>query len=169
MMKKFEWRGAADPDVNIDYNHRRTIMVVKARYNHARLAQALAAEGKNEKAVEVLDHCMATFPLSKISYDMYMPEIAGAYFSAGDTVKSVGIVNGLSDYYFEKLDYYFRQTPAIAASADYEIQTAIQSISKVANLCTENNKVELGKALNKKLEEYYNLYLKMLQPAKAQN
>ena len=55
MIKKFAWGGANDPDVNIDYNHKRTLIVIKARLNYARLARALVAEGKNEKAIEVLD------------------------------------------------------------------------------------------------------------------
>ncbi len=50
-------------EVNIDYNHKRTIIVIKARLNYARLAKALAAEGKNEKAIEVLDCCMEALPL----------------------------------------------------------------------------------------------------------
>ena len=65
MMKKFVWGGANDKEVNIDYNHKRTIIVVKARLNYARLAKALAAEGKNEKALEVLDYCMNALPLDK--------------------------------------------------------------------------------------------------------
>ena len=55
MINKFVWGGAKEKGVNIDYNHKRTLIVVKARYNYARLAKALAAEGKNEKALEVLD------------------------------------------------------------------------------------------------------------------
>ena len=72
MMNKFVWGGANDKNVNIDYNHKRTIIVIKARQNYARLAKALAAEGKNEKAIEVLDCCMNVLPLEKVPYDPYM-------------------------------------------------------------------------------------------------
>ena len=50
MINKFVWGGAKEKGVNIDYNHKRTITVIKARLNYARLAKALAEEGKNEKA-----------------------------------------------------------------------------------------------------------------------
>ena len=89
MMKKFVWGGANDENVNIDYNHKRTIIVVKARFNYARLAKALTAEGKNEKALEVLDYCMDALPLDKVPYDPYVPDIIEAYFAAGDTEKAV--------------------------------------------------------------------------------
>ncbi len=93
MMKKFVWGGANDPKVNIDYNHKRTVMVIKARLNYARLAKALAAEGKNEKATEVLDYCMNIFPVEKFSYDPYMGDVIEAYFAAGDTEKAVEMTN----------------------------------------------------------------------------
>ena len=45
MSKKFVWGGAKEKDVNIDYNHKRTLIVVKARMNYARLAKALDRRG----------------------------------------------------------------------------------------------------------------------------
>lgn len=165
MMNKFVWRGAKEKEVTLDYNHKRTIMVVKARSNYARLAKALAAEGKNEKAIRVLDYCMETLPVEKLSYDMYIPDIIEAYFAAGEKVKAVDLTNKLSSYYFEKLDYYFRQKPDILASADYEVQTAIQYVSKVSNTCKTNGKPEISTDLNTKLDKYYSDYIKMLQPA----
>jgi len=49
MINKFAWGGGKEKGVNIDYNHKRTIIVIKARLNYARLAKALSEEGKNEK------------------------------------------------------------------------------------------------------------------------
>ena len=85
IMNKFVWGGANDPKVNIDYNHKRTIIVIKARQNYAKLAKALAGEGKNEKAIAVLNRCMEVLPLNKIPYDPYVPDLIEAYFAAGDT------------------------------------------------------------------------------------
>ncbi|MCK7532154.1 MAG: hypothetical protein MZV63_14565 [Marinilabiliales bacterium] len=71
MVNKFQWRGANDPDVYIDYYHNRTITVLKARYNYARLATALAGKGENEKALKALDHCLEALPFSKIPHDLF--------------------------------------------------------------------------------------------------
>jgi hypothetical protein len=166
MMNKFAWGGAKEKGVDIDYNHKRTLTVVKARYNYARLAKALASEGKNEKANQVLDYCMETLPVEKLSFDMYVPDVIEAYFSAGDTAKAVKLTESLTRYYFEKLDYYFKQKPGILSSAEYEIQTSIQSISRVANMCKIYGKAVVADELTAKIETYYTSYLKMVTPAR---
>jgi hypothetical protein len=165
MMKKFVWGGANVKGVNIDYNHKRTIIVIKARLNYARLAKALAAEGKNEKAIEVLDYCMNTFPLWKFSYDPYMADIIESYFAAGATEKALEMTTAFCDYYYSHLDYYLKQKPYIISSAEYEIQTAIQYTSRVATTCSLSGKPEIGDAITKKLEVYYTDYVKKLNPS----
>ncbi|MDO9340243.1 MAG: DUF2723 domain-containing protein [Bacteroidales bacterium] len=165
MMKKFVWGGAKEKGVNIDYNHRRTIIVVKARLNYSRLATALSAEGKNEKAIEVLNYCMEMLPLEKISYDPYMADIIESYFVAGGTENAVEMTKAFCDYYYERLDYYLKQNPYIINSAEFEIQTAIQYTSRVASACAANGKPEMAEEINKKLESYYANYVRMLQPA----
>jgi hypothetical protein len=164
MMNKFVWGGAKEKGVNIDYNHMRTLTVVKARYNYAKLAKALASEGKNEKGNQVLDYCMQTLPVEKLSFDMYVPDIIEAYFASGGTEKAVDLTKRLSDYYFEKLDYYFRQKSGILSSAEYEIQTALQYISRVSTACKANGKTDVADELTKKIESYYDSYLKLVQP-----
>ncbi len=164
MMKKFLWRGANDKNVDIDYNHKRTLMVVKARLNYARLSKALAGEGKNEKALEVLNYCMNALPLDKVPYDPYMADIIEGYFTAGATDKAVEMTNAFCDYYYKRLDYFLRQKPFIVSSAEFEIQTAIQYTSRVANACTSNGKTVLGDQINKKLEDYYGSYVKIVHP-----
>ena len=165
MINKFVWGGANKKGVNIDYNHKRTIIVVKARLNYARLAKALSDEGKNEKALEVLNYCMETLPLEKITYDPYVADIIESYFAAGGTEKALEMTKDFCDYYYERLDYYLKQKPYIISSAEFEIQTAIQYTSRVANACTANGKPELAVEINKKLESYYADYIRILQPA----
>jgi hypothetical protein len=161
LMKKFEWRGAKEKGVTIDYNHKRTLLVVKARYNYSRLAKALTAEGKNEKAIEVLDYCMNTFPVDKLSYDMYIPFLAEAYLEAGAIDKGVSLSKGMADYYLRRLDYYLRQEPDIIASADYEIQIALQSVSQVANALRTAKQDKISDDLTSGVEKYSIQYIKL--------
>ena len=163
MMNKFVWGGANTPGVNIDYNHKRTIIVVKARMNYARLAKTLAEEGKNEKAVAVLDRCMEELPLEKIPYDPYVADLVDAYFAAGSTEKAVNMTMAFRDYYFERLNYFLKQKPYIIRSAEYEIQTAIQYTSRVAGSCEKYGKPELAKEINDKLESFYADYMMKMQ------
>ena len=162
LMNKFAWGGAKEKGVNIDYNHKRNLLVIKARSNYARLATALALEGKNEKAIKVLDYCMETFPIEKIGYDMYVPGIISAYIAAGGIDKASELTNNLSNYYFEKLDYYMRQKTDILASSEYEVQSAIQFTSQAAEAIKQGGKTELADRITNKLESYYTKYLKLV-------
>jgi hypothetical protein len=119
----------------------------------------------NEKAVEVLDFCMNALPIEKTSYDPYVPDLIEAYFAAGATDKAVEMTNALCDFYYGHLTYYLKQNPYIVNSAEYEIQSAIQYTSRVASACTAYGKPELGEEINKKLEDYYKEYVKIVQPS----
>ncbi|HKK43465.1 MAG TPA: hypothetical protein VJ963_13705, partial [Bacteroidales bacterium] len=165
LMNKFAWGNANAKGVNLDYNHKRTIIVIRARLNYARLAKALVAEGKKDKAVKVLDYIMKELPIEKTSYDPYVPDIIDAYFAAGDTTKAVKMTNDLCNFYYGHLDYFLKQAPYIVQSAEYEIQSAIQYPSKVAASCKEYGKPELGEEINNKLENYYARYVKIINPS----
>jgi hypothetical protein len=165
VMNKFIWGGANNPKVNLDYNHIRTLIVVKARLIYARLAKALSSEGKNEKAVAVLDRCLELMPANRFPIDPYYTDLIEGYFVSGATDKAVEMTKGLCDYYYERLNYYLKQSPYVISSAEYEIQSAIQSASKAANFCESNGKKEIADEINKKLEAYYTDYLSKHQSA----
>jgi hypothetical protein len=159
MMEKFAWDGANKKNVDLDFNHIRTLMVIKARLNYARLAKALSDEGKNEKALQALDTCMAFFPPEKVPYDQYIPDLIEGYFRAGAPDKAVALTKAFTDYNYSHLDYYLKQTPAIVNSAEYEIQSAIQNSSKAATSCNTFGQKDLGEEINKKLEGYYSRFV----------
>ncbi|MCK7542251.1 MAG: hypothetical protein MZV63_70945 [Marinilabiliales bacterium] len=65
LMNRFVWGGAADPDVYIDYYHTRTLTVIRSRFNYAKLAGALVAEGDSARALAVLDRVSGNIPCVK--------------------------------------------------------------------------------------------------------
>jgi hypothetical protein len=158
VINKFVWGGANDSKVNLDYNHVRTLMVVKARLSYARLAKALAGEGKNEKAAGVIDRCNELLPTDKFPYDPYYPDLIEAGFLSGSSDKAEKMTRDFCEYYYSRLDYFLKQNPYVISSADYEIQTAIQYTSKVAGFCLSNGKTDLGKEIQAKVEKYYEEY-----------
>ena len=127
------------------------------------LQKKLAEEGKNEKAIEVLDRCMEELPLEKIPYDPYVADLIDSYFAAGAIDKAVEMTMDFRNYYFERLDYFLKQDLRIVNSAEYEIQTAIQYSSRVANSCEKNGKSELSREINDRLQDYYASYMTKLQ------
>ena len=108
---------------------------------------------------------MEALPLEKIPYDPYTADIIEAYFAAGDTVKAVKMTIAFCDYYYKRLDYFLKQKTFIVNSAEFEIQTALQYTSRVANACAGNGKPEMGEEITKKLESYYTEYIKIIQPS----
>jgi DNA integrity scanning protein DisA with diadenylate cyclase activity len=70
----------------------------------------------------------------------------------------------MTSFYYEHLNYYLKQNAYIIRSAEFEIQTAIQYTSRVANACKANGKPELAEEINMKLEGYYTDYVKTIQP-----
>ena len=163
MMNKFVWGGANDPNVYLDHFHKRTLIVIRARLNHARLAKALVEKGDNEKALEVLDRCMDVLPLYNFPYDPYFGDLIDAYFQAGAIDKATEMAIAFKDYHFERLSYYIRQNQYVLSSAEYEVQTAIQYTSRVADSCERHGMAELATEMNNQLETYYTEYVSKLQ------
>jgi MFS family permease len=159
LMNKFVWGGANNPRVNLDYNHIRTLIVIKARLNYAKLAKALVVEGKNEKAIEVLDRCQEVLPVSKFPYDPYYTDLIDGYFRAADTVKAVEMTKAMTEYYYKRLEYFLKQNAYVLSSAEYEVQTALQYSSRAAGYCEANGRKELADEINSRLETYYAEYV----------
>lgn len=159
VVNRFVWGGANDPDVNLDYNHIRTLIVIRSRLVYARLAKALAAEGEKGKAIEVLNSCQELLPSDRFLPDPYYTDLIDAYFAAGATEKAMEMTREVTDYYYKRLDYYLRQNPYVLASAEYEIQSAFQYASKAALHCESNGVRDLSDEINAKLEEYYAGYI----------
>ena len=123
------------------------------------LAKALAAEVKNERALGVLNTCLEKLPPGNFPYDPYYTDLIEAYFLAGDADKAVEMTKSLSEYYFDRLNYYLKQNAYVLSSAEYEIQSALQYASRAASYCQENGKKEIGDEITKKLEAYYSEYI----------
>jgi hypothetical protein len=117
LMNRFTWTGSSDPDVYLDYYHKRTLMVVRARLNYARLAVALAAEGDTTRAREVINRSLELFPVSKLGYNFYFSDIISACFAAGDREKAIELSKGFADYYYERTAYMLDQRPSFAIDA----------------------------------------------------
>jgi hypothetical protein len=163
MMNHFVWGGANDPNVNIDYYHKRTLTVVRARLMYARLAGELAARGDTTRANEVLERCMDVLPVSKLGYDLYCSDIISGWFAAGNKEKAVTMTRDLTGYYFERIGYLLGQKPLIAASADQEIAQGLQIVSQVMQICYSNGEADLAEELNGKFSELYTKYVALKQ------
>lgn len=163
VMNKFTWRGANDPDVWLDYYHKRTLTVVRSRLIYTRLANDLSAKGDMARANEVLERCMEVLPVSTIGYDIYCSDIISAWFKAGNKEKAVSMTKELTDYYFERTGYLLGQKPLIANYADQEIAQGLQIVSQVMQVCYNNGEATLAEELNGRFSELYTKYVALKQ------
>ncbi len=158
VMKKFVWGGANDPSVNIDFYHRRTLMVVRARLFYARLAKQLAADGEKAKAIEVLNKCMKDIPPSNTGYDFYLPYMIDAYFAAGDKEAGVALTKNVTAHYLDIVDYYLKQKPAIILGAGQEISQGIQIASQAVQSCYDSGASDVAEEINTRIKDLYARY-----------
>jgi hypothetical protein len=161
LMNKFTWTGSADPDVYIDYYHNRTLTVVRARLNYAKLAKQLAAEGDSTRAAEVINRSLELFPVSKMGYDFYFSDVISACYVAGDRGKARELATGFADYYYQRAGYLLDQKPSVALFAEAEIANGLQMMMQAMRVCYDNGDTALADEINVKYNELYSRYAGM--------
>jgi len=163
MMNRFSWKGAGDPDVYIDHYHNRTLTVVRARLNHARLATALVAEGDTARAGQVIDRCLELFPVSKLGYDYYFGDIISASFASGRKENGRELAREFADYYAERAGYLLDQKPSVAFYAGPEIANSLQMLLQAIRISFDNGETGLAEEINARYNELYARYAAMNQ------
>jgi hypothetical protein len=156
MMNKFKWGGLNDSRVYLDENNIR--MTMNLRNNFTRLANALLAEGKRDKAVEVLDRCLVEMPLDLIPVNYFMIGIVEAYYKAGEFEKAQPIIDKMIETSEQDLSYYLSLEKNFRKSVDREIQLALYMLQNVAQQARSNGQTELAESAMNLLETYHNQY-----------
>ncbi len=85
LMNKFKWGGLNNP--NLYFDETNTRMVMNFRNNYSRLAESLYQKGEKEKAIAVLDKCMAEFPRSVVNLSYFAIPIIDLYYKLGEKQK----------------------------------------------------------------------------------
>lgn len=104
LMNKFNWGGIENPKVYLDENNLR--MTMNFRNIFYRLADALITEGKNDKALEVLDKAMAIMPEATVPFNYFVLPIAEGYYKLKQTEKGNQIATRLREIYTDNLTFY---------------------------------------------------------------
>ncbi len=156
MMNKFKWGGLNDPRVYLDENNLR--MTMNLRNNFTRLANALLAEGKRDKAVKVLDRCLEEMPMDLIPVNYFMIGVVEAYYKAGEFEKAQPVVDKMLETSEQDLQYYLSLDKNLKKSADREIQMALYMIQNVYQQAKANGQKELADSTLALLEKYHTQY-----------
>lgn len=156
MMNKFKWGNIYDPHVYLNQDYLRMMMTY--RNNFARLAQALVSEGKNEKAIKVLDRCMEVMPEKTVAFDYFVLTIAEAYYAAGSPDKANNIIKRMIEQFSKNLKYYFSFRGQWANLVEYDKQQSLAVMQRIMQITQYNRQKALAESARKNFETYYSLF-----------
>ncbi|MCG8700520.1 MAG: hypothetical protein MI922_20870, partial [Bacteroidales bacterium] len=98
------------PGAFLDYFNRSVVSSFRYRQMFAQLALQLSSCGEREKAIEILDMCNEVLPGDAVSYDVYAPKIAEAYYRLGDKEKGDQFTKKILDNFNQKMSFYSNTT-----------------------------------------------------------
>ena len=157
MMNRYRYGGMNTPGIYIDetvlrmcYTHRRLF---------ARLALALISEGKNDKALKVLEKCNKELPDYNIPMD-YMSggnDIAKAYALLGQKAKAKEVLNKVWTYASQYATWYLGLDGSNFEMSQNDILTQLYIMKEVLNV-SDIVDPSLAKKQEAILSNYMNLY-----------
>ncbi|WP_106831746.1 glycosyltransferase family 117 protein [Parabacteroides pacaensis] len=156
MMNKFKWGGVDNPDVYLDEN----IMHMCKSYRMGvfpRLIEALIAEGKNDKALQVVDYAMKVLPAETIPLDYSAIFFGNFYYTLNQPEKAEEILAGIVDNSFRNLNWYFRLRPGQFVSVMSDIRQDLGTIHEALSIAKRNNP-EFAKKYQEEFDNYYMAY-----------
>lgn len=157
IMNRFEWGNIKDSGVNIDYFHDNIVAVMKYRNTCLRLAEQLRSEGKNGKALEVLDKIMEELPLSQIPADNTLLNYIPMYYALGATEKGNSLLKELAENNYQMLKYIYSLEPRFANSPNIqqEENISVHVVSMLVDMASRSGQRELAQEIKDKVEGIY--------------
>ncbi len=158
LINTFQWGRMNQSDVQLDYYTIRTLSVIRFRSLHTRLALKLLEEGKQEKAVVVLDHCMELAPSHVLPFDQFITGITlpnrnggvihyegiiEAYYLCGETEKANDILKEHYEALENEFTYYNAMKPRHSSSIQREMNEVLYSMEELKLLLQRFRQNEL--------------------------
>ena len=162
LMNKFAWGNMEVDDVYLDETNRRVTFNLRNIYG--RLGKQLASEGKNEKAIAVLDLAEEKMPEAKFAYDYFVFNIIEGYYQAGAKEKAQAMISTFADRLEGELAYYGQYKGNDRKMVQNEINAAssyFQMLVRLVNQYENNNSQNLESLQS---NEIYQRYAQALQP-----
>ncbi|MDY0200319.1 MAG: DUF2723 domain-containing protein [Tenuifilaceae bacterium] len=156
-MNKFMWGGIDKPNVMVDHNVQRTMLVLRLRSNFSRLAEELIEMNRVDSAVKVLDRIVELLPQDKFPYEFFTLGIIDGYYLANETDKANNLLTSYANTTLENLEYLFSLEPRYANILGYDIELNLQVMQELISATERFGQ----KDLKRKYEPTFNNYLTM--------
>jgi hypothetical protein len=152
LVNKAVWGRLEAPEVYIDPESRRNSIMPKQ--NYLRLAQALADEGKNDKAENTLDTLRKYFPHEKIPWDFYMIPMVETYYGLEAFEKGNQVAETLFNSYVEDLEYYISLDRKFSRYYQQDMRQALMVLQQLSLYAMQFKQTDLANKIDQKLEDY---------------
>ncbi|MCW2117902.1 DUF2723 domain-containing protein [Flavobacterium sp. 7A] len=127
------------------------------RTNLARLMDKLIAEGKMQKAKNIIELAMTKMPLDKFGYYSLVEPFAKGYYQTNNITKAHDLLNKLINKYQENFNYYSKLTPSEQSEIAMDIVTDIERYRSLIEVMKANGDL----VFFEKNKKTFNTYIEM--------
>jgi hypothetical protein len=121
---KWDWGNSESDKIYHDPETRRESLTY--RMNLSRLMNKLIAEGKIDKAKNIIELAMTKMPLDKFGYYSLVEPFAKGYYEVGEKAKAHDLLEKLIGKYTDNLNYYSKLSPSEQSGIAMEIITDLE-------------------------------------------
>lgn len=154
---KWDWGNGESPNIYHDPETRRNSITYRA--NLSRLMLQLIAEGKKDKAKNIIELAMTKMPVEYFGYYSLVEPFADGYYKVGETKKAQQLLNQLVKKYQENLNYYGGLKSSEQSSIAIPIITDIERYRSLLTVMKTNGDI----AFYNKNKVSFNTYIKMFE------
>ena len=151
MMNNFFWRELDNPEVYYSEDYRNFVLNHRAAFNT--LAEALVAEGKMDKAKEVVLRCLETIPDEVFRLDHFSVQQIGLLLAFGEEEKAIEMAELMATRADEMLTYLFENNLA----DQYELQKNLIQLSEIARAFKATNNNDLAAKYEQMFRKHYDI------------
>ncbi|SHF84429.1 glycosyltransferase family 117 protein [Flavobacterium defluvii] len=156
IVMKWDWGNSESNKIYHDPETRRNSITY--RTNLSRLMNELIAEGKIDKAKNVINLAMTKMPLDKFGYYSLVEPFADGYYKVGETAKAHDLLDKLVNKYKENLNYYATLPPGDQTDLAMDIITDIERYRSLLHVMRENKDKAFYETHKKVFNTYVNVF-----------
>jgi len=156
IVMKWDWGNSDSGKIYHDPETRRNSITY--RTNLSRLMNQLIAEGKIDKAKNIINLALTKMPLDKFGYYSLVEPFAGGYYKVGETAKAQDLLNKLVQKYKEELNYYATLTPGDQTDLAIDIITDIERYRSLLQVMKDNKDLAFYEKHKVTFNTYVNVF-----------
>ena len=157
IVMKWDWGNSDSNSIYHDVETRRNS--ISYRSILSRLMDKLIAEGKTQKAKNVIDLAITKMPLDKFNYYSMVEPFTKGYYKVGEKAKAQQLLEKLITKYKENLNYYGGLKVAEQSEIAVDIITDIERYRSLLQVMKESGDIPFYN----KNKVIFNTYIKMFE------